>query len=125
MKKTLLIVLLLIVGYSKPVEDSILINKDGLMYLPDSDKPYIGEIFNNYSTGEKEYQGRYKIGLLVEYAYLNRNGSVKKLINYKGVMVGTDSVYYIKDTNKTYPGLFFRTNSIRKSTFSSPKYFIR
>ena len=107
MKKTLLIVLLLIVGYSKPVEDSILINKDGLMYLPDSDKPYIGEIFNNYSTGEKEYQGRYKIGLLVEYAYLNRDGSVKKLINYKGVMVGTDSVYYIKVTNKTYSGPVF------------------
>ena len=107
MKKTLLIVLLLIVGYSKPVEDSILINKDGLMYLPDSDKPYIGEIFNNYSTGEKEYQGRYKIGLLVEYAYLNRDGSVKKLINYKGVMVGTDNVYYIKDTNKTYSGPVF------------------
>ena len=107
MKKTLLIVLLLIVGYSKPVEDSILINKDGLMYLPDSDKPYIGEIFNNYSTGEKEYQGRYEIGLLVEYAYLNRDGSEKKLINFQGVMVGTDSVYYIKVTNKTYSGPVF------------------
>ena len=109
MKKTLLIILplLLIVGCSKPVDESTLINKDGLMYLPDSDKPYIGEIFNNYSTGEKEYQGRYKIGLLVEYAYLNRDGSVKKLINYKGVMVGTDSVYYIKDANKTYSGPVF------------------
>ena len=82
MNKILLIVFLLIVGCFKPVEDSTIINKDRLMYLPDSDKPYICEIFDNYSTGKKEYQGRYKIGLLVEYAYLNRDGSVKKLINF-------------------------------------------
>ncbi|MBT5070364.1 MAG: hypothetical protein HOM59_09985, partial [Candidatus Marinimicrobia bacterium] len=48
MKRLLLIVLplLLIVGCSqKPVEDTTLINKDGLMYTPDSDKPYTGEVF--------------------------------------------------------------------------------
>ena len=107
MKKTILIVFLLIVGCFKPIEDSTIINKDRLRYLPGSDNPYIGEIFNNYSTGEKEYQGRYEIGLLVEYAYLNRDGSVKILINFQGVMVGTDSVYYIKVTNKTYSGPVF------------------
>ena len=52
MKRLLLIglPLLLIVGCSKPVEDSTLINKDGLMYLPDSDSPYSGEVFINYSS---------------------------------------------------------------------------
>ena len=47
MKKTLLIILplLLILGCSKPVDRSTLINKDGLMYLPDSDSPYSGEVF--------------------------------------------------------------------------------
>ncbi len=50
-----LITLLLIVGCSKFVEDSTLINKDGLMYFPDSDSPYSGEVFTNYDTGGKEY----------------------------------------------------------------------
>ena len=79
MKRLLLIVLplLLIVGCSKPIEDSTLINKDGLMYSPDSDKPYTGEVFINYSTGEKLYQGTYENGLLVQYSYLNKDGSVK------------------------------------------------
>ena len=83
MKKTLLIILplLLIVGCSKPVEDSTLINKDGLMYLPDSDSPYTGEVFTNYDTGEKEYQGTYENGLLVSYSYLHKDGSVKEPVN--------------------------------------------
>jgi len=73
--------LLLIVGCSKPVEDSTLINKVGLMYLPDSDSPYTGEVFTNYDTGEKEYQGTYENGLLVTYSYLNKDGTVKEPVN--------------------------------------------
>ena len=109
MKKTLLIVLplLLIVGCSKPVEESTLISKDGLMYLPDSDSPYSGEVFTNYDTGEKEYQGIYENGLLVEYSYLNKDGSVKEPINYETTLVERKSVYYTKDTNKPYSGPVF------------------
>ena len=83
MKKKILFItsLLLIVGFSKPVEDSTLINRDGLMYLPDSDLPYSGEVFTNYDTGEKEYQGTYENGLLVTYSYLNKDGTVKEPVN--------------------------------------------
>jgi len=110
MKKLLLFVLplLLIVGCSqKPVEDSTLINKDGLMYTPDSDKPYTGEVFTNYSTGEKLYQGTYENGLLVQYSYLNKDGSVKEPINYETTLVERDGVFYTKDTNKPYSGPVF------------------
>jgi antitoxin component YwqK of YwqJK toxin-antitoxin module len=107
MKKILLITLLLIVGCSKPVEESTLISKDGLMYLPDSDSPYSGEVFTNYDTGEKEYQGIYENGLLVEYSYLNKDGSVKEPINYETTLVERKSVYYTKDTNKPYSGPVF------------------
>ena len=65
MKKLLQIVipLLLIVGCSqKPTDETTLIEKDGVMYLPDSDKPYTGEVFTNYDTGEKLYQGTYENG---------------------------------------------------------------
>ena len=110
MKRLLVIVLplLLIVGCSqKPVEDSTLINKDGLMYLPDSDKPYTGEVFTNYSTGEKLYQGTYEDGLLLNYSYLNKDGSVKEPINYETTLVERDDFYYTKDTNKPYSGQVF------------------
>ena len=99
--------LLMIVGCSKSVEESTLINKDGLMYLPDSDTPYTGEVFFIYDTGEKEYQGTYENGLLIEYSYLNKDGTVKEPINFETTLIEKDGVYYTKDTNKPYSGTVF------------------
>ena len=108
MKKTLLIitVLLLILGCSKPVEDSTLINKDRLMYLPDSDSPYSGEVFTNYSTGEKEYQGTYENGLLIEYSYLHKDGSVKEPVNGEN-LIDRGGLLYETNGQKPYTGEVF------------------
>jgi antitoxin component YwqK of YwqJK toxin-antitoxin module len=109
MKKTLLIItaLMLIVGCSqKPVEDSTLINKDGLMYLPDSDSPYSGEVFTNYSTGEKLYQGTYENGLLVQYSYLNKDGSVKEPVNMETLIDRGGNLFEING-QKPYTGEVF------------------
>tara|TARA_Y100000591_G_C21667450_1_gene611112 strand:+ start:15 stop:275 length:261 start_codon:yes stop_codon:yes gene_type:complete len=79
-KKLLLIVLplLLIVGCSKPVDEYRLVERDGVMYhIYDPDKPYTGEVFMNYDTGEKLYQGTYENGLLIQYSYFNKNGNLK------------------------------------------------
>jgi antitoxin component YwqK of YwqJK toxin-antitoxin module len=65
MKRLLLIVLplLLIVGCSKPVEDSTLINIDGLRYHPDTKELYSGKVFKNHMGGEKKFEGcSYKDG---------------------------------------------------------------
>jgi len=91
--------LLLIVGCSKPVEDSTLINKDGLMYTPDSDKPYTGEVFTNYSNGEKEYQGTYENGLLIQYSYLNKDGSVKEPVNGENLIERGGLMYEVNGQN--------------------------
>jgi|TARA_Y100000310_G_scaffold313453_1_gene361841 protein-export membrane protein SecD len=108
MKKLLFILpLVLIVGCSKPVEDSTLIKKNGLMYLLDSDTPYTGEVYFNYDTGEKEYQGTYENGLLIEYSYINKDGTVKEPINVETTLVERDGIYYTKDTNKPYSGSVF------------------
>ena len=116
MKRLLLIVLplLLIVGCSKSVDETTLIEKNGVMYLPNSDKPYTGEVFTNYSTGEKEYQGTYEKGLLVSYSYLNKDGSVKEPINYETTLIERDGVFYTKDTNKPYSGQVFSLNDVGK-----------
>ena len=64
MDKILLFIisLLLIVGCSKRVEQSELINKDGLMYLQDSDSPYSGEVFRDWFNDNKYLEGTYKDG---------------------------------------------------------------
>ena len=83
MKHMLLIItaLILIVGCSKPVDETTLIDKDGLMYLPDSDKPYTGEVIGSYPSGEKFYSGNYENGRLEgEYIFYNKDGTVKEPI---------------------------------------------
>ena len=101
-----LITLLLIVGCSKPVKESTLINKDGIMYLPDSDKPYTGEVFTNYDTGEKLYQGTYENGLLIEYSYLKKDGSIKTPINDE-TLIEKDGLIYDPNYDEPYNGEFF------------------
>ena len=64
MKRLLLIVLplLLIVGCSqKPVDKTTLIEKDGVMYLPNSDKPYTGKVNSFYESGETKEEGDYNM----------------------------------------------------------------
>lgn len=119
MKRLLLIVLplLLIVGCSKPIENSTLINKDGLMYSPNSDKPYTGEVFINYDTGEKEYQGTYENGLLVSYSFLNKDGSVKEPVNGE-TLIDRSGLMYEVNGQKPYTGDVFELfeNGNRKSS---------
>ena len=65
MKKTLLITLLLIVGYSKePINGNELVEKDGVMYTKDTNIPYSGDVFGLYKNGQKEYEGTLKDGEL-------------------------------------------------------------
>ncbi len=109
MKRLLLIVLplLLIVGCSqKPVDETTLIEKDGVMYLPNSEKPYTGEVFTNYPIGEKLYQGTYEYGLLVQYSYLNKDGSVKEPVNIETLIDRGGNLYDING-QKPYTGDIF------------------
>jgi len=66
MKRLLLIVLplLLIVGCSKPLDDESLIDRGGVKYQQDSQKPYSGKVFRLYESGEKKIEGSYKDGKL-------------------------------------------------------------
>ena len=64
MKKILLIILLLIVGCSKPINENSLIDRNGVKYQQDSQKPYSGKVFRLYDTGENKNEGIYKDGKL-------------------------------------------------------------
>ena len=78
MRKILIFVLLLIVGCSKPIDDSLLIDKGGLMYLPSSDRAYTGKVYKNYKSGNKEYEGTYRDGRKISVEEWNEDGSVKE-----------------------------------------------
>ncbi len=76
MKKTQLIitVLMLFAGFTsgqEPIDGSTLVEKDGLMYAPDSDKPYSGVAVEYYENGQKMEEGTFKDGELInEIKYL-------------------------------------------------------
>ena len=98
--------LLLTVGCSKSIEESTLIKKGRLMYSPNSDKPYTGEVFSNYDTGEKLYQGTYENGLLLNYSYLNEDGSVKEPID-DSTLIKKGGLMYSPNSDKPYNGEVF------------------
>jgi len=116
----LILFVLFFVGCSKSVDETTLVQKDGLMYLPDYDKPYTGEVFTKYDTGEKLYTGRYENGLLVSYLYLNKDGSEKypinvKSLNYRG------GLYYKVNEEEPYTGDIINYNSDWKQYTGSIK----
>ena len=84
MKRLLLIVLLLIVGCSKPVNEETLIEKGGLKYHPDTKELYSGEVFQNRMGGEKEFEGSYKDGKQDgKWTYWYENGQKESERTYK------------------------------------------
>ena len=104
MKRLLLIVLplLLIVGCSKPIDDESLIDRGGVKYQQDSQKPYSGKVFRLYDTGENKNEGIYKDGKLEGlFTQWYENGQKKgegKYKNGKGNGLQTD--WYENGLNK-------------------------
>ena len=82
MKQTLLIItaLMLIVGCgsdSIKLDINNLIDRGGLMYAPNDDKPFTGIVFDFYENGEKELDGNYRKGLMNgEWTYYHENGQI-------------------------------------------------
>ena len=56
------LLLLLIVGCSKLINEPSLIEKDGVMYLPQSDKPYSGDVSKLDNFGKTLLKGAHKNG---------------------------------------------------------------
>jgi antitoxin component YwqK of YwqJK toxin-antitoxin module len=87
MKKTLLITLLLIVGCSKePINyKTSLVERDGVFYTNDTNKPYSGQVFSLYEDGKKKDEGSLKDGKMIsktKWEYYS-NGQMKTEITYK------------------------------------------
>ena len=90
MKRLLLIVLplLLLVGCSSPEPinyETTLVDREGVFYTKDTNKPYSGPVFSLYDDGKKKGEGNLKDGKMIsktEWEY-NRNGQKKLERTYK------------------------------------------
>ena len=97
MKKILLIGLLLIVGCSKPINESILIRRGELMYESNATKPFSGKVFELYDNGLKAFEGTYKDGFRHgDWTYNTEVGNSKYNVTYTvgnyNLVVFTDSL---------------------------------
>ena len=85
MNNSLIISLLfLIVGCSKLIDEPSLIEKNGVMYLPQSDKPYSGDVSKSDSFGKTLLKGTYKNGKKDGlYIFWHDNGQKRREGTYK------------------------------------------
>jgi len=109
MKKILVVItsIILLIGCSKPIDETSLVDKEGIMYKSDAKSPYTGEVVGYYQSGEKLYDGKYKEGVLVgDYTYYNKDGSEKEPIN-NNYLIDRDGVKYQQDAQEPFTGKVF------------------
>ena len=87
MRKILLITLLLIVGCSKePINyETTLVERDGVFYTKDTNKPYSGDVFSLDKNGEIEEEKTLKNGIVWNGKWTEwyENGQKKVEVTFK------------------------------------------
>ena len=105
MKKTLLIItaLLFITSTAFPqtkMDINNLIDRSGLLYKPNDDKPFTGIVFDLYENGQKKLEGRYRNGLKNgKWTWWNRDGSIVKRGTYKNQLMNGLWQFYFSNGN--------------------------
>ncbi|MDP7666421.1 MAG: toxin-antitoxin system YwqK family antitoxin, partial [Candidatus Poseidoniia archaeon] len=109
MKQTLLIItaLMLVVGCSKPIDVDKLVERGGLLYEVNSDKPYSGPVFSLYENGQMSEEGTLKNGKADGKATeWNKNGQKSLEATFKdGELDGRETHWYVngqKRIEETY-----------------------
>jgi len=87
--KILFTLLLILISFSfsqEPINyETTLIERDGLFYTKDTNKPYSGPVFTLYEDGQKKEEGSLKDGKMISKTKWKwyRNGQKKSEIHYK------------------------------------------
>jgi antitoxin component YwqK of YwqJK toxin-antitoxin module len=109
MKHTLLIItaLMLVVGCSKPIDVDKLVERGGLLYEVNSDKPYSGPVFSLYENGQMSEEGTLKNGKADGKATeWNKNGQKSLEATFKdGELDGRETHWYVNG-QKSYEGTY-------------------
>ena len=68
----------------EPINGETLIDRSGLMYEVNGQKPYTGDVFVLFKTGNRKYSGRFKGGKQDGlWTYWDYNGQKEQEVNYK------------------------------------------
>ena len=101
MKKTLLIItaFLFITSTAFPqakMDMNNLMDRGGLLYAPNKEKPFSGSVFALYDNGQKKLNGRYRNGIKNgKWTWLNEDGGLDSTGSYKnGLMHGQWEFYF-------------------------------
>ena len=107
MNNSLIISLLfLIVGCSKLIDEPSLIEKNGVMYLPQSDKPYSGDVSKSDNFGKTLLKGTYKNGKKDRlWTWWYENGQKLKEETYKGGKEDRSWTSWYKNGQKKFEGI--------------------
>ena len=75
---------IIIFSCSKPINEKSLVERNGVMYLLNSDKPFSGKFFSIYENRQKKKKGSFKEGVLNgNYTEWFSNGQKNFLSNIK------------------------------------------
>ena len=113
-ERIFLIILLLIVGCSKTIDDTVIVKEpinykkmlvkdtDMIFYSKNTNKPYSGGVFSLYDDGKKRDEGGLKNGREDGvWTYWHENGQTRSKGNYKnGDKYGKWTYFYENDTKK-------------------------
>jgi len=107
MKRLLLIVLplLLIVGCSKePINyETTLIDRDGVYYTKDTNKPYSGQVFSLYDDGKKKEEGTCKDGRLYgKWTFYSVDGEIIREFDYSKINSNNLKNYLLGEWSTQY-----------------------
>ena len=103
-KHLLPISIIIIFSCSKPINEKSLVERNGVIYPLNSDKPFSGKFFSVYENRQKKKKGSFKEGVLNgNYTEWFSNGQKKLFIKYKDTKIlhrsdwnrdGTASINY-------------------------------
>ena len=87
----LIISVVFMVGCSKPIDEKNLVNRDGIKYKKNKEKPFNGKTVSIYDNNQKELEGFYKNGKKDgQFTYWFKNGNkLKEGIFKDGKQVGS------------------------------------
>ena len=129
MKHTLLIItaLMLIVGCSKTIDVDKLVERGGLLYEVNSDKPFSGEGVSYYSNGQKKSEVTFKDGK--EDGLSSswwENGQKKSEVTFKDGKEDGFFTYWYENGQKEYEGTYIwmseQYSGLKRFTKSSKRW---
>ena len=122
-KRMLLLLFIGLVWGQSRIDINNLVDRDGLLYAPNKEKPFTGSVFDLHDNGQKKLNGRYRNGLKNgRWAWWNQDGGTDSTGSYrKGLMNGPWQYYFINGNPKA-KGFYKEGNGTDRDQKGLPRH---